>query len=78
MHEQPRFNRSAAFRLGYIAGFYDAVADDGSRYLEDMMRFGLAYKEQPDFLEGYRIGRRLRRPLRLQGSEISVAPAMAA
>ncbi|HEX2453139.1 MAG TPA: hypothetical protein VHI99_05530 [Vicinamibacterales bacterium] len=44
------------FKLGWVAGFYDARADDGLRYLDDVLRYGVCDVEQESFLAGYRAG----------------------
>jgi hypothetical protein len=50
------FSESEQFKRGAIAGFYDAVSDDGLRYIDDLLRFGVRGKDDADFMSGYRHG----------------------
>lgn len=53
--------QSERFKLGWSAGFYDAFSDDGLRYLDEILRYGLNTDEQREFLSGYDAGRSYRR-----------------
>src|SRR5690349_4177819 len=55
------YTQSASFKSGWVAGFYDALSDDGLRYLDEILRHGLKSDEQRDFLAGYCAGQRVRR-----------------
>jgi hypothetical protein len=55
------YNKSEQFKQGCIAGLYDAKSDDGLRYLDDILRYGVEGREdRAEFLAGYRAGRALR------------------
>jgi hypothetical protein len=47
--------RGERFTYGFAAGFYDALADDGARYLDEIRRYGAGDAE--DLSAGYRAGR---------------------
>lgn len=49
------------FKSGWIAGFYDARTDDGLRYLDDILRYGVRNDDdRARFLAGYRAGQMAR------------------
>ena len=52
--------QSASFRKGWVAGFYDAKSDEGVRYVDELLRYGIRTHEQREFIDGYRTGQRLR------------------
>ena len=56
-------DKSERFKLGWVAGFYDALSDDGAKYLDEILRHGLRDQEQVDFITGYRNGLAQRRGL---------------
>jgi hypothetical protein len=50
------------YRTGWVAGFYDGFCDDGLRYLDDILRYGVQGDQcRALFLSGYREGRVARR-----------------
>jgi hypothetical protein len=53
--------QSERFKQGFAAGFYDAISDDGARYLDDVMRYGVRDVTHAEFIHGYRYGRLSRR-----------------
>ena len=55
------YSRSEQFKRGAVAGFYDAVSDEGIRYIDDLLRFGVRTTDDDDFMSGYRHGRAERR-----------------
>jgi hypothetical protein len=55
------YSASEKFKYGWVAGFYDALTDDGMRYLDDVLRYGVGDNgDRKDFMAGYRAGRRAR------------------
>jgi hypothetical protein len=48
------------FQRGRIGGFYDALPDEGARYLDDLLRYEPRIERVRSFLDGYCIGQRLR------------------
>ena len=56
------YAKPESFKLGWVAGLYDARADDGQRYLDDILRYGVqGHEDRAQFLAGYRAGLALRR-----------------
>lgn len=54
--------QSEALKLGWVAGFYDALTDDGLKYLDDFCRYGVnGDRARADFMAGYSAGREARR-----------------
>jgi hypothetical protein len=51
------YNKSEKFKHGWIAGFYDALSDDGLRYLDAILRYGPCEGDEEAFMAGYRAGR---------------------
>jgi hypothetical protein len=71
------YNKSEKFKQGCIAGFYDARSDDGLRYLDDILRYGVRDDEdRAAFLAGYRAGQRTRRGGVLSQYVSSTSPAL--
>jgi hypothetical protein len=54
------YTQSERFKYGFVAGFYDALADDGLRYLNDILRYGVHDGDEASLMAGYRAGRRAR------------------
>lgn len=48
------------FKYGWVAGFYDALSDDGLRYMDDILRHGPRDRNDKAFIAGYRAGRSAR------------------
>ena len=66
------------YKEGWVAGFYDARADDGLRYLDDILRYGPRTCDEQSYLAGYRAGRQARRGAEASYSEpalVSFRPA---
>jgi hypothetical protein len=55
------YTKSEKFKFGWTAGLYDARSDDGMRYLDDILRYGVRSDDDQSFMEGYRAGQRARR-----------------
>jgi hypothetical protein len=54
------YNKPHKFKYGWAAGFYDALSDDGRRYLDEIRRYGLRDCNDESFIAGYRAGRKAR------------------
>jgi hypothetical protein len=54
------YNTLEAFKYGWVAGLYDALADDGLRYTKDILPFARGDANEPSYLAGYRSGRQAR------------------
>jgi hypothetical protein len=56
------YAKADAYKLGCVAGFYDALPDEGQRYLDDILRYGVeGHEDRAQFLAGYRAGCAARR-----------------
>jgi hypothetical protein len=51
------FGKSERFRDGFMAGFYDALADDGLRYLDEIWCYATRDGDEEHLKAGYRAGR---------------------
>ena len=60
MPDRSIYTESERFKQGSVAGFYDARSDDGLRYLDDILRFGIQSDDQHQFMVGYRYGQQMR------------------
>jgi hypothetical protein len=54
------YSKPEKFKYGWVAGFYDALSDDGRRYLDDILRYGARDGDDESFIAGYRAGRQAR------------------
>jgi hypothetical protein len=54
-------SKSESFKSGWASGFYDALSDDGVRYIDEILRYGIRGYDEQAFLDGYRSGRQARR-----------------
>ncbi len=55
------YSKLEKFKYGWVAGFYDALPDDGLHYLKEILRYGPRDGDQAAFMAGYRAGQRARR-----------------
>ncbi len=67
MHATDNGRQRDPFHIGWTAGFYDAVSDDGLRYRDELFR-GVSDPEERRLLHaGYDAGKQSRRMLSVGG-----------
>ena len=54
------YSKPEKFKYGWVAGFYDALSDDGLRYLNEILRYGPRDYDDASFIAGYHAGRQKR------------------
>ena len=55
------WSESEKYKEGWVTGFYDSRSDDGLRYLDDILRYGVRSPDDHSFMAGYRAGQQARR-----------------
>ena len=55
------YDETERFKRGWVAGFYDALSDEGARWLGGILLYGVSTDDQAQFIAGYQKGRAFRR-----------------